>query len=330
MTSTHGPSAHVTCSSSTCSGPFVRRRQHLMTAVTDLRDARAVDGRVLGAHVTDPVQDGCAAVGAVQRRQQPLEPSLIHVHIFPGPPRTDHTGSTLRAGAPALPDRPRTPAAPPPKRGRSMGPFAAACATYGTAIGAVGLGASLLGHPMGGSDHVAAELEGWQFVTEEGPSVDSFIRGCMIEADDVRSSRSAWPQLTEFLDDAGVHSVCSLPLMAGPRPIGASDVLPGHRRATRDTTAARRRRARRARRRDPRRRCLRARTERRTPPAIVRRPPAGDGRRDGPARRRVRRGGRQDPCAVHGHPTTAADDGRRHHRGTRVAGGARMSGCIPG
>jgi len=102
-----------------------------------------------------------------------------------------------------------------------MGPFASAYATYGADIGAIGVGGSLFGHPLRGSDHVAAELEGWQFVTEEGPSVDAFVRSCMIEADDVASARSEWPQLTEILTDAGVRSVCSLPLMAGPSSIGA-------------------------------------------------------------------------------------------------------------
>jgi hypothetical protein len=79
---------------------------------------------------------------------------------------------------------------------------------------------TLMGYPVDGSDQTAADLEDWQFVLSDGPSIAAYESCLPVEYSDFDTIVSNCPLLAGHLVGAGMFSVAAFPIMFATTCIG--------------------------------------------------------------------------------------------------------------
>jgi hypothetical protein len=79
---------------------------------------------------------------------------------------------------------------------------------------------ALMGRPVDGSDTIAADLEDWQFVLDEGPAIVCYRTHHFVEHPNVDSIVEHCPLLAEHLITAGIRSIATLPVLQESQCLG--------------------------------------------------------------------------------------------------------------
>jgi len=77
-----------------------------------------------------------------------------------------------------------------------------------------------MGRPVDGSDRIAADLEDWQFVLDEGPAPTCYRTHQFVEHPNVDSIVENCPLLAEHVISAGIRSIATFPILHESQCIG--------------------------------------------------------------------------------------------------------------
>jgi len=80
---------------------------------------------------------------------------------------------------------------------------------------------SLAGMPMASSDPVSGELEGWQFVCGEGPSLDAYALNTTAGCPDTSLAHGRWTGLGHAVGSWPFRAVFAFPVTHGSATLGA-------------------------------------------------------------------------------------------------------------
>ena len=91
---------------------------------------------------------------------------------------------------------------------------------YAAGMNVDAVAVSLCGMPIYGSSPASSAVEDWQFVCDEGPSIEAFRRNIPIDVPYTAHTVTRWAWLTDALGDWPFGAALALPIAIGPDPLG--------------------------------------------------------------------------------------------------------------